>query len=64
MSKEIKSGKEILDDFFDGIKSDTDLDKATVEAVIDLYVSDKLTDKKLTNALRELRESKDNGENK
>ena len=64
MSKEIKSGKEILDEFFEGIKSDADLDKATVEAVIDLYVSDKLTDKKLTNALSELRESKDNGENK
>jgi len=64
MSKEIKSGKEILDEFFEDIKTDEKLDKDVAEAIVDLYESGKLTDRNLTNTLSELREDKGNGENK
>lgn len=63
MSTEIKSGKEILDKFFEDIKSDEELDQDTVAAIVDLYESGKLSDKNLTNILSELREDKSNGEN-
>ena len=61
MEKEIKSGKEILDEFFKEIKDDESLDPNTTSAIIDLYDAGKLTDKNLTNALSELREDKGNG---
>ncbi len=64
MSTEIKSGKKILDEFFKDIKSDENLDQDTVAAIVDLYESGKLTDRNLTSTLSELREGKDNGENK
>ena len=64
MSTEIKSGKEILDGFFKEVKADEELDQDTATAIINLYESGKLTDRNLTNALSELREDKDNGENK
>ena len=63
-STKIKSGKEILYEFFEDIKSDEKLDPDTVAAIVDLYESGKLTDRNLTNALYELRENRDNGENK
>ena len=63
MSTEIKSGKEILDKFFEDIKSDEELDQDTVAAIVDLYESGKLSDRNLTNTLSELREDKSNGEN-
>jgi len=64
MEKEIKSGKAILDEFFNEIKTDEKLDSDTVTAVLDLYSKGKLTDSNLTNALSALREEKENGENK
>ena len=64
MSTEIKSGKEILDEFFEDIKTDEKLDQDVAAAIVDLYKSGKLTDKNLTNTLSELREDKGNGENK
>jgi len=64
MSKEIKSGKEILDKFFEDIRSDENLDNETVTAIVDLYKSGKLSDKNLTNTLSGFREGKDNCENK
>lgn len=64
MSTEIKSGKEILDEFFEDIKSDEKLDQDTITAIVDLYEAGKLTDRNLTNTLSELREDRGNGENK
>ena len=64
MSTEIKSGKEILDEFFEDIKTNEKLDQDVATAIVDLYESGKLTDKNLTNSLSELREDKGNGENK
>ena len=59
MDTEIKSGKEILDEFFEEVRIDEKLDKSTATAIIDLYESDKLTDSNLTNKLTELREGND-----
>ena len=64
MEKEIKSGKEILDEFFEEIKKDEKLDPDTSSAITELYEDGKLTDKNLTNALSALREDNDNGKNK
>ena len=64
MSTEIKSGKEILDEFFEDIKINEKLDQDVATAIVELYESGKLTDKNLTNTLSELREDKGNGENK
>lgn len=64
MSTEIKSGKEILDEFFEDIKTDEKLDQEVAAAIVDLYESGKLTDRNLTNKLSNLREDKGNGENK
>jgi len=61
MSDEIKSGKQILDEFFSDIKDDPDLDQEVVAKLIELYEQDKLTDKNLTNALAEIRETPANG---
>ncbi|MBT3879084.1 MAG: hypothetical protein HON76_12690 [Candidatus Scalindua sp.] len=61
MTKEIKSGKRILDEFFKDIKTDESLDRDTVAAIVNLYESGKLTDRNLTSTLSELREGKDNG---
>jgi hypothetical protein len=60
MSTEIKSGKEILDEFFEEVKGDEKLEKNTAGAIIDLYNYGKLTDRNLTNALSDLRDKKDN----
>ena len=64
MEKKIKSGKTILDEFFEEVKSDDQLDPETVSALVKLYEGGKLTDNNLNNALSELREKKEDGENK
>jgi hypothetical protein len=56
MSAEIKSGKQILDEFFMDIKDLSDVDENVVKTIIALYEEDKLSDKNLSNALLELRE--------
>jgi hypothetical protein len=56
MSEEIKSGKQILDEFFQEIKNIPDLDQEVVGALIVLYQSEKFSDKNLSNALLALRE--------
>lgn len=62
MANEIKSGKEILDDFFKEVQQNKELDKDTTQRILELYELDSLSDKNLTNALEELRESKDKGD--
>lgn len=63
MNEVIKSGKIILDEFFNELKVNEELDKETVSTIIKLYEEKKLTDKNLTNALLDLREAqrRDNG---
>ena len=60
MSDEIKSGKQILDEFFREIKELPEIDENVVNTIIDLYEEGKLSEKNLANALLELREKSDN----
>ena len=60
MSDEIKSGKQILDEFFRDIKRLSDVDEDVVNTIIELYKEDKLSEKNLSNALLELRERPEN----
>ncbi len=55
MEKKIKSGKEILDDFFTAIKEIENVDKTLAESLTSLYKDGKLTDTNVKNKLSELR---------
>jgi len=54
MDKKIKSGKEVIDEFFSEIYNIENIDDKTVEALISLYSEGKLTDKNIQNMLDEL----------
>lgn len=56
MGEKVKSGKEILDDFFKGIKEIKDVDKNIASMLVQLYNDDKLTDTNVKNELQKLRE--------
>lgn len=55
----VKSGKEILDDFFKEISSIENVDKTIAESLTELYTNGKLTDKNVVNELQTIRT--DNG---
>jgi len=55
MEKKVKSGKEILDDFFGSISQIENVDKALAESLTNLYKEGKLTDTNVKNKLSELR---------
>jgi len=57
---EIKSGKEILDDFFHTADEIPGVDKGIAAVLKELYNEDKLSHKNLSNALFELREEANN----
>lgn len=61
MDEAIKSGKEILDEFFSEITQIPKVDKEIAEALADLYKQEKFTDKQIVNALQALEEEKNNG---
>lgn len=63
MAEQIKSGKEILNDFFENINSIKGVDENIALKISELYQSNKLTDKNLSNALLDLREGGKNGKN-
>lgn len=54
MDKKIKSGKDVIDEFFSEIYNIENVDEKTVESLVSLYDEDKLTDKNIQNALDEL----------
>lgn len=54
MDKKIKSGKDVIDEFFSEIYNIENIDEKTVESLVSLYDEDKLTDKNIQNALDEL----------
>ena len=56
MSDEIKSGKEVIDEFFAEILNVEGVDLRTVEKLVELYSENKLTDSKIQNALEELKQ--------
>lgn len=58
----VKSGKEILDDFFEEISSIENVDKKIAELLQELYANGKLTDKNVANKLLKIR-NEDGNEN-
>ena len=55
MENKVKSGKEILDDFFDNISKIKNVDKGLSESLVNLYKQGKLTDINVKNELQNLR---------
>lgn len=69
MSDEIKSGKDVIDEFFAEIPNVEGVDQKTVDKLVELYGTGKLTDRNIQNALEELKQAElnlkkeqDNGE--
>ena len=54
MEEKIKSGKELIDDFFSQIKNLQNVDEKTVEVIVSLYKEGKLTDTNLQNEMHNL----------
>ena len=52
---QVKSGKEILDDFFKEISSIENVDKTIADSLAELYTNGKLTDKNVVNELQRIR---------
>jgi hypothetical protein len=63
MDKPVKSGKEILDDFFNGILNIPGVDERLASEIKKLYDEGKLTKTNLSNILTSLREEKVNDKN-
>ena len=57
MSDEIKSGKEVIDEFFAEILNVQGIDTKTVEKLVELYGENKLSDNNIENALEELKQA-------
>ena len=56
MADDLKSGKQIIDEFFSGLVGRTDLDKGLVDALRKLHAEGKLSNTHVSNALLALRE--------
>ena len=54
MDDKIKSGKDVIDDFFAEIYNIPNTDKNTVDALVELYSQGKLSDKNVQNTLDEI----------
>ncbi|WP_029268855.1 hypothetical protein [Flavobacterium sp. KJJ] len=55
MSKEVKSGQEILDSFFETIQSLKGVDPKISQLISQLYKDDLLSEKAIKNGLEQLR---------
>lgn len=60
MDKKVKSGKEILDDFFSNISKIENVDSVLAESLATLYDQNKLTDTNIKNELQKLRDKDGN----
>ncbi len=56
MAEKVKSGKEILDDFFNSIEEIENVDNDIAKMLSKLYQEDKLTDTNVKNELQKLRD--------
>lgn len=56
MEKQIKSGKDVIDEFFSEILNVKGTDESTVNKLIELYSENKLTDSNIQNALEVLKQ--------
>lgn len=54
MDNTIKSGKDVIDDFFSEILNVPSTDEKTVQKLVELYGSGKFTERSITNAMDEL----------
>jgi hypothetical protein len=54
MDDKIKSGKDVIDDFFAEIHNIPNADKKTLDALVGLYSQGKLSDKNVQNTLDEI----------
>ncbi|MBI5204701.1 MAG: hypothetical protein HZA11_07280 [Nitrospirae bacterium] len=63
MDNQVKSGKEILDDFFGNITNLPGVDREIAEKILELYKAGKLTSTNIANALVTLREENASGKN-
>lgn len=70
MNNQIKSGKDVIDEFFAKILNVEGTDESTVNKLIELYSDNKFTDSNIQNALEELKQEaikpkkiKEDGEN-
>lgn len=54
MDDKIKSGKDVVDNFFAEIYNIPNADNKTVDALVELYSQGKLSDKNLQNTLDEI----------
>lgn len=54
MNNNIKSGKEVIDEFFSEIYNVENVDKTTVDVLVSLYKKTKLTDTNIQNALDDI----------
>lgn len=60
MTEQIKSGQEILDEFFSQIGNIEGVDRDIAQTVLRLYQEDKLTNTNLSNELDKIRGEKEN----
>ncbi|MDR2145122.1 MAG: hypothetical protein LBE91_01505 [Tannerella sp.] len=56
----VKSGKEIVDDFFSTIAAIESVDVAIANRLAELYAQDKLTDRNVANELQKIRQQNGN----
>jgi len=62
MENNVKSGKEILDEFFENVDKIENVDQEIAQMLVRLYKDNKLTDINVKNELQTLRET-DAGKN-
>jgi hypothetical protein len=60
MKEKVKSGKQILDDFFNEISSIENVDSKIAESLSELYSNGKLTDRNVVNELQKIRAENEN----
>jgi hypothetical protein len=56
MEQKVKSGKEIVSDFFENVENLENVDADVAKMLVELYKTDKLTDTNVKNELQKLRE--------
>jgi len=56
MDQKVKSGKEIVSDFFENLVNLESVDPDIANMLVDLYKTEKLTDTNVKNELQKLRE--------
>lgn len=64
MKTDIKSGQEILDEFFSELAIEEELDTKTVQLIVELYKDGRLSDRNVLNNLAEMREEANDGKDK